>query len=83
VDITTRRAPRGSGTPLSVDAAEMMLDRLRAEEQGRGDLLVGPNVPMYVVREGDIVIMRIENHSGRVHPMHLHATMPSCWPATG
>jgi FtsP/CotA-like multicopper oxidase with cupredoxin domain len=61
----------------------MMLDRLRAEEQGRGDLLVGPNVPMYVVREGDIVIMRIENHSGRVHPMHLHATMPSCWPATG
>ncbi|HMI33262.1 MAG TPA: multicopper oxidase domain-containing protein [Propionibacteriaceae bacterium] len=31
---------------------------------------------MYVVREGDIVIMRIENHSGRVHPMHLHT--PPC-----
>jgi FtsP/CotA-like multicopper oxidase with cupredoxin domain len=31
-----------------------------------------PNVPMYVVREGDIAIMRIENHSGEVHPMHLH-----------
>jgi FtsP/CotA-like multicopper oxidase with cupredoxin domain len=31
-----------------------------------------PNVPMYVVKEGDIVVMRIENHSGEVHPMHLH-----------
>ncbi len=31
-----------------------------------------PDVPMYVVREGDIVTMRIENHSGDVHPMHLH-----------
>jgi len=31
-----------------------------------------PKVPMYVVREGDIAIMRIENHSGDVHPMHLH-----------
>jgi FtsP/CotA-like multicopper oxidase with cupredoxin domain len=31
-----------------------------------------PNVPMFVVREGDVVRMRIENHSGDVHPMHLH-----------
>jgi FtsP/CotA-like multicopper oxidase with cupredoxin domain len=31
-----------------------------------------PNMPMYVVREGDIVVMHIENHSGEVHPMHLH-----------
>ena len=31
-----------------------------------------PNVPMYVVREGDIVTMHIDNHSGEVHPMHLH-----------
>jgi len=31
-----------------------------------------PHVPMYVVREGDVVVMRIENHSGEVHPMHLH-----------
>jgi FtsP/CotA-like multicopper oxidase with cupredoxin domain len=31
-----------------------------------------PNVPMYVVRQGDIVIMRIDNHSGDLHPMHLH-----------
>ncbi|CAN5263981.1 hypothetical protein BH18ACT9_BH18ACT9_14080 [soil metagenome] len=31
-----------------------------------------PDVPMYVVEEGDVVVMRIENHSGQVHPMHLH-----------
>ena len=31
-----------------------------------------PNVPMYVVREGEVVTMRIENVSGQVHPMHLH-----------
>jgi len=31
-----------------------------------------PNVPMYVVREGDIVVVHIANHSGEVHPMHLH-----------
>jgi FtsP/CotA-like multicopper oxidase with cupredoxin domain len=31
-----------------------------------------PHVPMYVVREGDIVTMHIDNHSGEVHPMHLH-----------
>jgi FtsP/CotA-like multicopper oxidase with cupredoxin domain len=27
---------------------------------------------MFVVEEGDIVVMRIENHSGESHPMHLH-----------
>jgi FtsP/CotA-like multicopper oxidase with cupredoxin domain len=31
-----------------------------------------PDVPMFVVEEGDIVRMRIENHSRSVHPMHLH-----------
>ena len=31
-----------------------------------------PNVPMYVVREGDVAVMTISNHSGEVHPMHLH-----------
>jgi FtsP/CotA-like multicopper oxidase with cupredoxin domain len=31
-----------------------------------------PDVPMFVVREGDVVIMRIDDHSGEVHPMHLH-----------
>ena len=31
-----------------------------------------PDMPMFVVREGDVVRVRIENHSGEVHPMHLH-----------
>jgi FtsP/CotA-like multicopper oxidase with cupredoxin domain len=31
-----------------------------------------PDVPMYMVREGDVVVMRIDNRSGEVHPMHLH-----------
>ncbi len=31
-----------------------------------------PNVPMYLVREGEVVRMHISDHSGAVHPMHLH-----------
>jgi FtsP/CotA-like multicopper oxidase with cupredoxin domain len=31
-----------------------------------------PDVPMYVVRTGDLVKMRVKNSSGTVHPMHLH-----------
>ena len=31
-----------------------------------------PDVPMFMVTEGDIVRMTIKNTSGQVHPMHLH-----------
>ncbi len=31
-----------------------------------------PDVPMFMVTEGDTVTMTIENHSGEIHPMHLH-----------
>ena len=31
-----------------------------------------PDVPMFHVREDDVVVMRIANESGEVHPMHLH-----------
>lgn len=31
-----------------------------------------PDVPMFVVEEGDVVRVRVENHSGESHPMHLH-----------
>jgi FtsP/CotA-like multicopper oxidase with cupredoxin domain len=31
-----------------------------------------PDVPMFVVREGDVVRMHIANGSGELHPMHLH-----------
>ena len=31
-----------------------------------------PETPMYMVRRGDLVKMRIVNNSGSLHPMHLH-----------
>ena len=31
-----------------------------------------PNVPMFVVREGDVALVHNENRSSEVHPMHLH-----------
>lgn len=31
-----------------------------------------PDVPMFVVDKGDVVVMTISNRSGEVHPMHLH-----------
>jgi len=31
-----------------------------------------PDVPMFVVREGDVVTMHLANTSGELHPMHLH-----------
>ncbi len=31
-----------------------------------------PDMPMFVVREGDVVKITVSNHSGEVHPMHLH-----------
>ncbi len=31
-----------------------------------------PDMPMFVVRKGDVVHVTISNHSGEVHPMHLH-----------
>ncbi len=31
-----------------------------------------PDVPMFMVNTGDVVRMTISNHTGEVHPMHLH-----------
>ena len=31
-----------------------------------------PAVPMFMVSEGDVVVVHIDNHSGETHPMHLH-----------
>jgi FtsP/CotA-like multicopper oxidase with cupredoxin domain len=33
---------------------------------------LGAGVPMYMVDEGDVVVMTISNSSGEGHPMHLH-----------
>jgi FtsP/CotA-like multicopper oxidase with cupredoxin domain len=31
-----------------------------------------PDVPTFMVAEGDVVTMTVKNTSGQVHPMHLH-----------
>jgi FtsP/CotA-like multicopper oxidase with cupredoxin domain len=31
-----------------------------------------PDIPMFMVSDGDVVLMTIANNSGAVHPMHLH-----------
>jgi FtsP/CotA-like multicopper oxidase with cupredoxin domain len=31
-----------------------------------------PDVPMFMVKTGDVVRMKVANTSGEVHPMHLH-----------
>ena len=33
---------------------------------------MGAGVPMYMVDEGDVVVMTVANNSGEGHPMHLH-----------
>ncbi|UNK69572.1 multicopper oxidase family protein [Microbacterium sp. H1-D42] len=33
---------------------------------------IGDDIPMFMVKEGDVVRMTITNGSGEVHPMHLH-----------
>jgi FtsP/CotA-like multicopper oxidase with cupredoxin domain len=74
----------GSPAPLGFDSAqstrrfEYRIGRRPGFVKGRPGLWwsingrLYPNVPMYVVREGDVVVVHIANHSGEVHPMHLH-----------
>ena len=68
--------------PFDADAADRSFDYSIGRRPGFVDGRPGlwwsvngelfPDVPMYVVAEGDVVRMTIENHSGDVHPMHLH-----------
>jgi FtsP/CotA-like multicopper oxidase with cupredoxin domain len=74
----------GSPTALSFDPAkadrrfDYSIGRRPGFVRGRPGLWwsinghLYPHVPMYVVRQGDVVIMHIDNHSGELHPMHLH-----------
>jgi FtsP/CotA-like multicopper oxidase with cupredoxin domain len=72
------RAP----APFDVDAADRRFDYRIGRRPGLLDGRPGfwwtvngrlfPDVPMYVVDEGDLVRMSIRNDSGDVHPMHLH-----------
>ncbi len=74
----------GTSAPLDFDpdvadrTFEYVVDRRPGFLDGRPGLWwtinghLYPDVPMFVVTEGDVVRMTIENNSGEVHPMHLH-----------
>jgi FtsP/CotA-like multicopper oxidase with cupredoxin domain len=73
---TTARLPFDPG---SADRRfEYSIDRRPGFVNGRPGLFwsinghLYPDVPMFMVTEGDTVQMTISNHSGDVHPMHLH-----------
>ena len=68
--------------PFDPDAADRrfdyVIDRRPGFLDGRPGLWwtinggIFPDVPMYMVEEGDVVVFEIANHSGDTHPMHLH-----------
>jgi FtsP/CotA-like multicopper oxidase with cupredoxin domain len=74
------------GTPAAVPFDTARVDRRFTYSIGRRpgfvngkpglwwsvDGRIGRQMPMFVVREGDVVHVKISNHSGQVHPMHLH-----------
>jgi FtsP/CotA-like multicopper oxidase with cupredoxin domain len=74
----------GASTPLGFDPGtpdrrfQYDIGRRPGFLDGRPGLLwtinghLFPDVPMFVVAQGDVVRMNISNHSGEVHPMHLH-----------
>jgi FtsP/CotA-like multicopper oxidase with cupredoxin domain len=74
----------GSPAPLGFDPEEStrdfeyVVDRRPGLLDGKPGLWwtvnghMYPDVPMFAVAEDDIVRMTIANHSGEVHPMHLH-----------
>ena len=62
------RRPHASTTRSAAGPASSTAARLWWSINGH----LFPDVPMFLVDEGDVVRVRIENHSGEVHPMHLH-----------
>ncbi|RZS68370.1 FtsP/CotA-like multicopper oxidase with cupredoxin domain [Agromyces ramosus] len=74
----------GDATPVGLDTStpDRSFDYVIARRFGLMDGRPGnfwtingrmfPDVPMFHVSEGDVVVMRIVNDSGDVHPMHLH-----------
>lgn len=84
VDPTVDFLTYGVPAPVELAAAtpdrrfEMSLGRRPGFLDGRPGLWwtingrLFPDVPMYVVSEGDVVHMTIKNSSGERHPMHLH-----------
>ncbi len=57
---------------------EYVIDRKPGFLDGRPGLWwtvnggIFPDVPMYMVSEGDVVVFEFTNNSGDAHPMHLH-----------
>jgi FtsP/CotA-like multicopper oxidase with cupredoxin domain len=86
LDLLAYGEPSGEGEELMQAAREDAFDRDFSYDIGRRPGFVDgrpgiwwsvngrlfPDVPMFMVREGDLVRMTIGNHSGEVHPMHLH-----------
>ena len=80
VDLLTYGAPAATGIdPAQADRRfDYVIGRRPGFLDGRPGLWwsingrTWPDVPMYTVTTGDVVVMRVENGSGEVHPMHLH-----------
>ena len=80
VDLLSYGTPADTG--LDVSAANRQFEYSIGRSFGFVDGVPGlwwtinghtfPDVPMFMVDEGDVVVMHISNSSGDVHPMHLH-----------
>jgi FtsP/CotA-like multicopper oxidase with cupredoxin domain len=74
----------GAPAPTGIDPAratrrfDYVIDRRPGFVRGRPGMWwainggLYPDTPAFMVREGDLVTMRIVNRSSEVHPMHLH-----------
>ena len=80
IDLLTYGEPEAP--PFDVDDPdrrfEYVIDRKPGFLDGRPGLWwtvnggIFPDVPMYMVSEGDVVVFEVTNNSGDAHPMHLH-----------
>lgn len=82
LDLLAYGAPEPGGLGYDPTAPDRSYDYVIARRFGLIDGRPGnfwtingrmfPDVPMFHVREGEVVAMRVRNDSGDVHPMHLH-----------
>ena len=64
-----RRSTGASSSPSPASPASSTVVR---DCSGRSTAAIYPDVPMFVVEEGDLVELTITNDTKVVHPMHLH-----------
>ena len=67
---STRRTPTGPSSTTSASGPGFVDGRPGMWWTINGHLF--PDVPMFMVEEGDVVVFRINNDSDSTHPMHLH-----------